>query len=198
MDRPEFDLSDADAEAFCPACGAGYTSRRSRCADCDQELLPRSEIETMLAGVDEPEKTPRPEEPAPEGTAGATPEFDLSDPDAVAFCPACGSGFRAGPLRCGDCDRELVPRSFAEAPTSRAAPESTHPDHRVFLADVGNSFKANLLASVLSDEGIRFATEPSPWGAIRFLVLPRDLDAARNLVSDMDENAGTLELPDEG
>jgi hypothetical protein len=46
--------------------------------------------------------------------------------------------------------------------------------------------------------GHEFISEPSAWGAVRFLVLPRDLDLARQLLSDLDEFQKTpLELPDE-
>ncbi len=197
MDLPEFDLSDTDAAAFCPACGAGYTAGHLRCVDCNDELLPRSQIEAKIA-ASEAVETQSPEAPELEETTGGLPEFDLSDPDAVAFCPSCGSGYRAGPLRCADCDRELLPRSWVEARTIGPAFEPTGADTPLLLADVENSFKAHLLGSVLHDEGIWFASEPSAWGAVRFLVLPRDLEPARRVLSDLDEIQKTpLELPDE-
>jgi hypothetical protein len=198
VDQPEFDLSDTHAEAFCPACGAGYTAGHSRCADCDQELLPRSQIEAKLAATGEAVELPSPEAPELEDTAGRLPEFDLSDPDAKAFCPSCGSGYRTGPVRCVDCDRELLPRAWVEARTIGPAIEPDSVDAPVLLVDVENSFKAHLLGSALHDEGIWFASEPSAWGAVRFLVLPRDLDLARQMLSDLDEIQKTpLELPDE-
>lgn len=199
MNLPEFDLSDTHAAAFCPACGAGYAAGHSRCADCDQELLPRSQIEAKLATTGEPVQLPSAEAPELAETAVRLPEFDLSDPDAVAYCPSCGSGYRAAALvRCADCDRELLPRSWVEARAKAPALEPTGVDAAVVLADVGNSFKAHLLSSALHDEDIWFLSEPSAWGALRFLVLPRDLDLARELLSDIDEIQETpLELPDE-
>lgn len=197
MKQPVFDLDDAHAAAFCPACGAGYTAGSARCADCGEKLLPRSEIEARLTVAGEDTLQASLEETVPEETVGEPAEFDLSDPDAVAFCPSCGSGYRAGPVRCAECDRELLPRSWVEARAREPAVEPSAVDTPVLLTDIGNSFKAHLLGSVLNDEGIWFATEPSSMGAVRFLVLPRDLDVARQVVSDLDESQKSLELPEE-
>ncbi len=200
MNVTDFDLSDPDAAAFCPACGAGYTAGRSRCEDCDRELLPRSEIEAALAqtesnpyrppGHAEP---PRALEPAPDEPIGAAlelklsdPEFDLSDPDAVAFCPRCGSGYRAGPLVCVDCQTELRPRSWVE---TRPEPASDPSVDEVVLADVENPFRADVLRSALHDQGVWFAEQPTGWSALRFVVRPIDLELARELLADIDESA---------
>lgn len=199
VDQPQFDLSDTHAAAFCPACGAGYTAGHSRCADCDQELLARSQIEAKLAATGEAVELPSPEAPELEETAGRLLEFDLSDPDAVAFCPSCASGYRATAIRCADCDRDLLPRSWVEARSKEPAMEPNSAGATVLLADVENTFKAQLLASVLSDEGVWFASEPSAWGAARFLVRARDLDFARQALSDLDEiQDPPPESPDEG
>lgn len=40
--------------------------------------------------------------------------FDLSDPDAISFCPSCGAGYTARVVQCTDCNEELVPRSRVE------------------------------------------------------------------------------------
>jgi len=37
VNLPEFDLTDGNAAAFCPACGAGYTAALERCADCAKD-----------------------------------------------------------------------------------------------------------------------------------------------------------------
>lgn len=47
MSVARFDLSDPDAFHFCPQCGAGYTARSQRCADCGVDLVPRSWIEAQ-------------------------------------------------------------------------------------------------------------------------------------------------------
>jgi hypothetical protein len=117
---------------------------------------------------------------------GSSPEFDLSDPDASVYCPSCGSGFRAGATRCADCDRDLVPRSWVEARAREPAGEHESIDAPVKLADVENPFKADVLGSILNQEGIWFATQPTGWAAIRFVVRSRDLDAARQILSDLD------------
>jgi hypothetical protein len=187
MDIADFDLSDADAAAFCPSCGAGYAAGRSRCEDCDLDLLPRSEIEAARAGTEAP-SAPESEVHEP---IEAPPEFDLSDPDAVAFCPSCGSGYRAGPLVCVDCETALRPRSWAE--TQRELVSDPTVD-QVVLADVESSFKADVLGSALHDQGVWFVTQPTGSPALRFLVHPVDLDLARQVLSDIDE----LEPLDEG
>jgi hypothetical protein len=193
VELPEFDLSDGHAAAFCPACGAGYTAGRERCADCDQELLPRSEVEAMLAAAGEGLEESTPEEPAFGDTAGPPPEFDLSDPDAVLFCPSCGSGYRAGSSRCSDCDTGLVPRSSAETRAS----EGEVNDSPVPLADIEGAYRAHVLGSLLNDEGIWFATEASGAGAVRFHVRAGDLHLAQDVLSDLDQMPDTPpEIPD--
>jgi hypothetical protein len=193
VEPPEFDLSDGNAAAFCPACGAGYTAGRERCADCDQELLPRSEVEAMLAAAGEDLEESIPEEPAFGDGAGPPPEFDLSDPDAAFFCPSCGSGYRAGASRCTDCDTGLVPRSSAEARASERGVD----DSAVPLADIESSYRAHVLGSLLNDEGIWFATETPGRGAVRFHVRPGDLHLAQDVLSDLDQMPDTPdEIPD--
>jgi hypothetical protein len=49
MDEPRFDLSDQDAVAFCPSCGAGYLAGVTRCDDCGLQLEARSVIEARVA-----------------------------------------------------------------------------------------------------------------------------------------------------
>lgn len=40
--------------------------------------------------------------------------FDLSDPDAFAFCPSCGTGYRAGVTHCSHCRTALTGRAEIE------------------------------------------------------------------------------------
>jgi hypothetical protein len=183
---PEFDLSDADAAMFCPVCAAGYTARISRCADCDRDLLPRSEIEKL--GKDPQPSTP--EEPAFEDPSSELPEFDLSDSDAVSFCPNCGSGYRAGPLVCVDCGTELRPRSWVESNRGADREPGAEP---VALADIDNLFRAHVLASALRNEEIWFLTQPA-GGGFRFVVSSFELDRARQVLAEIDEET-TREPP---
>jgi hypothetical protein len=180
---PEFDLSDEDAAMFCLACGAGYTAGRTRCADCDRDLVARSELEEFRKAVQEETEPSIEEAPPSDEPIAMLPEFDLSDPDAISFCPACGSGYRAGPSTCSDCGTELRPRAWVEARLERGS-EPT-PDY-VPLADIESSFKADVLGPALSDEGIRFVTEPTGWGPVRFLVPRLDLDYARQVLAEID------------
>ncbi|HXV65405.1 MAG TPA: hypothetical protein VEK15_32215 [Vicinamibacteria bacterium] len=183
--RPSFDLSDPDAVAYCPACGAGYGRNADRCVECDMELLPRAEVEKrvardqpqkelgttislctlanaeawllaaelkqagipfftkehgilginfagvklpavefvvpmekvegarrVLSDIEEREELPVDEDDIVE--PNGRPRFDLSDPDAVAYCPACGAGYGHNGDRCVDCDMELLPRAEVE------------------------------------------------------------------------------------
>jgi hypothetical protein len=183
---PEFDLSDPDAAMFCPGCAAGYTARVSRCADCDRELIPRSEIEELLAAAADREEPASLTGPAAiEEPPLPLPEFDLSDPDAVAFCPGCGAGYRAGPLVCTDCGTDLRPRSWVESNPGASEEPGADP---VALADVDNLFRAHVLASALRDQEIWFLTQPAGSG-FRFLVSSSGLDLARQILSDIDEEA---------
>jgi hypothetical protein len=45
---PTFDLADPDAVCFCPSCGMGYRAGFSRCADCEEILVSRSQVEDWL------------------------------------------------------------------------------------------------------------------------------------------------------
>ncbi len=193
MELPEFDLSDGNAAGFCPACGAGYTAGPDRCADCGEELLSRVEVEAKLAVAGEDLESSIPDEPESGEASGGSPEFDLSDPDAVVFCPSCGSGYRAGAARCSDCDTELMSRSWVEARASeRAVADSPVP-----LADIESAYRAHVLGSLLNDEGIWFATETPGRGAVRFHVRARDLPRAQDVLSDLDQMPDTPpETPD--
>jgi hypothetical protein len=198
VDLPEFDLSDTHAAGYCPVCGAGYTAGPTHCADCDRELLSRSEVEAKLAEADEGHESPGSGELESDEPARKPPDFDLSDPDAAAFCPSCGSAYRAGTARCTDCDCELVPRSWVEARANEPDLEHERNEAPVPLADIENSYRAHVLGSLLNDEGIRFGTETSSWGAVRFLVFARDLDVAREVLSDLDQLTDTPpETPEE-
>ncbi len=193
LDEREFDLTDAAAAAFCPACGAGYGAGPTRCADCGRELISRSEIEAILAPAGADEEPETRDEPPLEESAFSSPEFDLSDPDAVSFCPRCGCGYRAGPLVCVDCDAELRPRSWVE---TRTELESGVSIDEVFLVDIESSFQADVLRSALRDQDVLFVIRPTASHALRFLVRPVDLDLARQVLADVDE-IPPLELPEE-
>ena len=90
---PVFDLSDPDAAAFCPSCGAGYTSQVQDCSDCGVALVPKSQI-------NEPQGHPVQETP-----------FHGRDPDAPALCPACGTAYTSASLVCSHCKVALVPQA---------------------------------------------------------------------------------------
>lgn len=70
--EPDFDLSDVDAENFCPSCGAGYTARATSCPDCQTELWPRARVREELKRRTETEFDPS--------------DSDLADPNPVLLC----------------------------------------------------------------------------------------------------------------
>jgi hypothetical protein len=49
MEARDFDLSDPDAAAYCPSCGAAYTSEGGTCADCGVAVIPRAQISSKPA-----------------------------------------------------------------------------------------------------------------------------------------------------
>ncbi|HJS73809.1 MAG TPA: hypothetical protein VJ921_05940 [Vicinamibacteria bacterium] len=102
----------------------------------------------------------------------------------MSFCPACGSGYRAGPAACSDCGTDLQPRSWVEA---RLEPTNEPSLGYTLLADVESSFKADVLGSALRDQGVEFVTQPTGFRAVRFLVPLRDLDLARQVLADVDQ-----------
>ncbi len=186
MERPDFDLSDADAAAFCPSCGAGYTSQARECIDCTVALWSRSQIEEELNRQAKAEETSI--------EARQQPEFDLSDPDAVSFCPVCGASFNAVALRCVDCDEDLVPRSWVELRDQQQAPDPW--DETVLLRKMAGPIEAGRLELELAEAGIRFYSQPHGvvglghgglQGTVNFFVLGEDLDRANGILNRLKE-----------
>jgi len=227
LDPSRFDLSDRGAAAFCPACGSGYRAGFHRCAACAVDLVPRSEIEQLAARREEPRRRrerPRPETPPPAAAAApAAPGppvvdvslFNLKDPDAAAFCPSCGYGFRAGFTRCAGCATDLLPRSEVEALLERArfgpaAAENIDPDAPVALAMIGNPILGGALAAHLESAGIRFAVLQGgalqafgdASGPVEFYVPFAALEQAREILEallegEFDDTGEEVEWPDD-
>jgi hypothetical protein len=204
MECRDFDLTDADAAAFCPSCGAGYTSPGGECADCEEELWPRSRIEEQLKEEIESELD-APTEDALALDETVEPDYNLSDPDAVSFCPSCGAGYTAMAVRCQDCDQELVPRSWVEfrAPAAKAPGDTGDAVH---LCEILGRIKAGRLELELAEAGIRFFTRPQHLlgvggglhGAIDFFVASKDLERAKGILLTVQElGERTLDAEDE-
>lgn len=96
-----------------------------------------------------------------------SPEFDLSDPDAVAFCPVCGSGYTARVARCEPCNAALVPRAEVEAGTLAVDEEApTAETGEVVLVQVSDRGEADLVAGALERAGVPYLVEfrvPAPY-----------------------------------
>ena len=194
-ERRRFRSSDPDAAASVPPA-VQVTPRRSRCEDCDRELLPRSEIEAAPSDRVEPlavqvmrrteGSRPRPTSRTALLGAQVGPRVrSLGSRRGSSFCPL-RKRLSAGPLVCVDCQTELRPRSWVErARRLRSDPASTE----VVLADVENPFRADVLRSALHDQGVWFTEQPTGWRALRFVVRPIDLELARELLADIDESA---------
>jgi hypothetical protein len=147
------------------------------------------------------------------------PRYDLSDPDAVFFCPSCGSGYTAQATRCADCDEQLVSRTWVEAHPheeqahegyavevplpGRLQHEVADPGSTVVLCRIDDRLKASFLESLLNEAEILFYTKEghiqsgllsrSMAGIFDFFVTERDLHRALELVERLNEQ----ELPSE-
>lgn len=120
-----------------------------------------------------------------------SPKYDLSDPDALFFCPTCGSGYTAKATRCVDCDELLVPRSWVE---SQMHEQSQQHDtgEAVRLCRVVDRFEANFLKEELDTAGIPFMVKEldvqasllsgAVAGNFDFFVTEHDLPRALDLV----------------
>ena len=107
METRDFDLTDPDAAAFCPACGAGYTSQVRECADCGVALVPKSQVENELRRDHDQEAS-----------------FAVSDPDLPALCPFCGTEYTSASRECIDCRVALIPQTQIQK-ISVGSPEAT-------------------------------------------------------------------------
>ena len=89
------------------------------------------------------------------------PRFDLSDPDAVRFCPSCGSGYTARVTRCEACDTALVSRAEVEAGTLAVDDEvaPTAETGEVVLVQVSDRTEADLVAGALERAGVPYLVE---------------------------------------
>ncbi len=121
------------------------------------------------------------------------PEFDLSDPDAVAFCPSCGSGYTARATRCEPCDTALIPRAQVEA-AARDAEEGEEAVTAVLLCRVDDPAKADRLAGELERAGIPFWSGEAPLPlpglavpAVEFRVPADHVDEARDILRRIEE-----------
>ena len=123
--------------------------------------------------------------------------FDLSDPDAVAFCPSCGAGYTAGTARCLPCGADLVSRADAEA-RERATAGDEEAISAVSLCRTPDRAEAALLESDLTRAGIRFFTrelgiQPLSFeglpGLIEFVVAADDLEPAREILRRVEGQA---------
>jgi hypothetical protein len=127
------------------------------------------------------------------------PEYDLSDPDAVAFCLVCGSGYTARATRCAPCDAALVPRVEIEAEAARASAPDTETDDEgeetVPLCRIEDPAKASLLGAELERDGVPFWLRLAPLdpfglpGFTEFRVPARYLDAAQGVLQRVEESA---------
>ncbi len=131
--------------------------------------------------------------------SAVAPEFDLSDPDAVAFCPSCGSGYTARATRCAPCDVDLVPRGEIEAAAARTPAPDTETDadgeETVPLCRIDDPTKANLLGAELEQDGVPFWLRLAPLdpfglpGFTEFRVPARYIEQARSVLRRVEESA---------
>jgi hypothetical protein len=135
-----------------------------------------------------------------------SPEYDLSDPDAVAFCPSCGSGYTARVARCQPCDVALVSRAEVERGAAEPAPDEDEAEAEwapegvageaestELLCRMEDPVKWEQLADDLHEAGVPYWPRSSRWqslgGAppfVEFRVPARYLDAARRVLARLE------------
>jgi hypothetical protein len=120
--------------------------------------------------------------------------YDFADPEAVAYCPECGLGFRITEGRCGDCDAMLISRAQALEAWRLSPPLDTN-ERSVFLRATVTLVDTELVRARLESAGIGFATgdmSRQVWGPllgtdgeVRFFVEERDLARALEALADV-------------
>jgi hypothetical protein len=122
--------------------------------------------------------------------------YDFSDPEAIAYCPECGLGFRVAEGRCQDCDALLVTRGEA-LEEWRHSPPPEADQRSVFLRATATMVDTQLLRAQLESAGIGFVASDMPqvWGPllgrdaeVRFFVEERDLARALEVLADLPPN----------
>lgn len=125
-----------------------------------------------------------------------TTRYDFTDPEAVAYCPACGLGFRVADGRCEDCDEMLISRAQALEEWRQSPPLDTAA-RSVFLCAAATLVDTQLIRARLESAGIGFVTGDMPqiWGPllgtdaeVRFYVEERDLARALDALADEPPN----------
>jgi hypothetical protein len=104
------------------------------------------------------------------------PDFDLSDPDAVAYCPACGYGYTARATRCAPCDVALIPRARVEAAARSRIAETTPMGDSALLVRLDEPVQANVLELELGEAGIPYLVQPWPLEARDYAGTPKLLE----------------------
>ena len=120
----------------------------------------------------------------------------------MPWCPKCGAEFEPGFTVCSDCNAVLV----SQPPESLDL--SSYSD-MVAVASLENEIEANILQSVLEEEGIHSNIHPltiSGYGNIgeggarcwgELLVLETDFDSAKFILTEYLNSLETSNLPDE-
>ena len=118
------------------------------------------------------------------------PGFDLSDPDAVSFCPSCEAGYGPRVTRCPYCEEDLVARSTIEGQLQQGAREREDQKQRdrqplVLLCRVLDRVQVAILKQRLDETGIPYATRERDALTIPFTGLPGPVEI---LVAESDLN----------
>jgi hypothetical protein len=80
--------------------------------------------------------------------------FDLSDPDAVAFCPSCGAGYLAGVTHCSQCEVELESRAAIEVQVAQDALATPTGGSTREVYSTTRPLDAQMLMHALQEKGV--------------------------------------------
>jgi len=133
-------------------------------------------------------------------------EFDLSDPDAVAFCPSCNSGYTARVTRCPPCDVALIPREEVEAAAGELPPDFDEAgESTVLLCRLDDPAKGHLLGVELERAGVPYWPRSTPFdplggipNAVEFRVPARYADQARRALRRVESYSPDRAVDDTG
>jgi hypothetical protein len=118
---------------------------------------------------------------------------DLSDPDAFAFCPSCGAGYRAGITHCSDCQLELTPRAEIEQQAVRDRSQTDEAGGMKKVYSTTRPLIAQMLTQALQEHDIAAQVEGEQAGRhlaqpVTIWVPEKQYAEAERIISGIEES----------